>query len=156
MRPLQPVSDFIRVEAQVERIIGLLKDIPRVHVSRFGVIPKQGQPGKWRLILDLSNPHGCSINDGIVSKLCSIKYTTVDNAVQKILQLGRNTLLATRLSQRTCTCTCTYTPFRLRTPRHVLEPGIVYRHGCAIWTYMWVRPKDLLGSGRHHGMNCLA
>ena len=62
-----------------------------MHVSRFGVIPKQG---KWRLILDLSSPHDYSINDGIEPGLCSIKYATVDQAVQRILQLGRNTLLA--------------------------------------------------------------
>ena len=27
-----------------------------VHCSPFGVIPKRGKPGKWRLILDLSAP----------------------------------------------------------------------------------------------------
>ena len=26
----------------------------RIHVNRFGVIPKSHQPGKWRLIVDLS------------------------------------------------------------------------------------------------------
>ena len=90
----QPVSEFIRVEVQAGRMIGPLTDIPQVHTSRFGVIPKQGQPGKWRLILDLSSPHEHSVNDGIASDLCSIKYATVDSAVQKILQLGKNTLLA--------------------------------------------------------------
>ena len=38
---------------------------PDVHVSRFGVILKTHQPGKWRLITDLSHPQGHSINDGI-------------------------------------------------------------------------------------------
>ena len=90
----EPVMDFIRGEVQAGRVIGPLQDVPQVHVSRFGVIPKQGQPGRWRLILDLSSPHHHSVNDGIASELCSIKYATVDNAVQQILQLGRNTLLA--------------------------------------------------------------
>ena len=31
----------------------LTSPIPNLHVSRFGVIPKKHQPGKWRLILDL-------------------------------------------------------------------------------------------------------
>ena len=90
----QPVAEFIQVEVQAGRIIGPLRDIPQAHVSRFGVIPKQGQPGKWRLILDLSSPYGHSVDDGITSNFCSIKYATVDNVVQKILQPGRNTLLA--------------------------------------------------------------
>lgn len=90
----QPVSEFIQVEVQAGRIIGPLQDLPQVHVSRFRVIPKQGQPGKRRLILDLSSPHEHSVSDSIASHLCSIKYATVDNGVQKILQLGRNSLLA--------------------------------------------------------------
>ena len=36
-----------------------------IHASSFGVIPKRHQPGKWRLILDLSRPRGSSVNDGI-------------------------------------------------------------------------------------------
>ena len=32
------------------------KDMPEVVISRFGVMPKGGQPGKWRLIVDLSHP----------------------------------------------------------------------------------------------------
>ena len=29
-----------------------------LNINRFGVIPKRHQPGKWRLITDLSYPHG--------------------------------------------------------------------------------------------------
>ena len=90
----QPVSDFIGTEMQAGRSIGPLLDIPQVPISRFGVIPKQGQPGKWRLILDLSSPHNHSVNDCIASDLCSMRYATVDNAVERILHLGKNTLLA--------------------------------------------------------------
>ena len=32
--------------------------LPNLEVSSFGVIPKKGQPGKWRLIVDLSSPLG--------------------------------------------------------------------------------------------------
>ena len=38
---------------------------PSLHISHFGVIPKNNQQGKWRLILDLSSPVGDSVNDGI-------------------------------------------------------------------------------------------
>ena len=67
---------------------------PLCHVSRFGVIPKCRQPGKWRLILDLSFPLGRSINDGIPKDLCSLQFTTVDNAATLISQLGQRSLLA--------------------------------------------------------------
>jgi len=29
-----------------------------LHISCFGVIPKNNQPGKWHLNLDLSSPEG--------------------------------------------------------------------------------------------------
>ena len=62
-------------------------------MSRFGVIPKPHQPGKWRLIVDLSHPKGRSMNDGIEAELCSLRYTSVDEAVRRSLQMGRGTWL---------------------------------------------------------------
>ena len=64
-----------------------------VQISRFGVIPKASQPGKWRLILDLSSPDGSSVNDGIDAEHCSIDFATVDMAMRKITELGRGTQL---------------------------------------------------------------
>ena len=68
--------------------------LPFFQISRFGVIPKNLQPGKLRLIVDLSYPKGNTVNDGIPRRLCSIKYTTLDDAIQYILSLGLGTLLA--------------------------------------------------------------
>lgn len=45
-------------------------------MSRFGVIPKSHQPGKWRLIVDLSYPEGKSVNDGIDPNLMSLNYAS--------------------------------------------------------------------------------
>ena len=56
-----------------------------IHISRFGVIPKNHQPGEWRLVVDLSYPAGASINDGIESALCSLRYPSVDDAVHRLL-----------------------------------------------------------------------
>ena len=67
---------------------------PDVHISRFGVIPKNHQPDKWRLVIDLSHAAGRSINDGIPPTLCSLSYVTIDDTIQKILQYGRGTMLA--------------------------------------------------------------
>ena len=90
----QPVAEFLRTKTQAGRVVGPLRDNPLVHSSCFGVIPKQGQPNKWRLILDLSSLQNWSVNDGISPELCSMKYASVDSAVERILQLGRNTQLA--------------------------------------------------------------
>ena len=34
-----------------------------IHVSRFWAIPKKRQPGRWRLIVDLSSPSECTSID---------------------------------------------------------------------------------------------
>ena len=63
-------------------------------VSRFGAIPKGHTPGKWRLIVDLSAPEGHSVNDGIDPELCSLEYTSVDQAARVVGSLGRYCRLA--------------------------------------------------------------
>jgi hypothetical protein len=65
-----------------------------VHISRFGVIPKKHQPGKWRLIVDLSHPAGSSVNDRIEKELCSLRYTSVDAAVRQAMARGTGAQLA--------------------------------------------------------------
>ena len=65
-----------------------------VIVNRFGVIPKANKPGKWRLIVDLSFPHGSSVNDGISTRDASMAYSTIEDAGQIISKLGKSTLLA--------------------------------------------------------------
>ena len=90
------VEEKLAVELEKGRIVGPLSldQFPQVHVSRFGVIPKNHQPGKWRLIVDLSHPKGSSVNDGISPALCSLHYSSVDEAVRRALALGEHTQLA--------------------------------------------------------------
>ena len=89
------VESYLMTEQQAHRIIEVPPtNTKNLQISRFGVIPKANQPGKWRLILDLSSPDGRSMNDGISPALCSMSYTTVDAAVEQILQLGKKTELA--------------------------------------------------------------
>jgi len=71
-----------------------MKLVPEAHISRFGVIPKKHQPGKWRLIVDLSHSSGHSVNDGIPKPLCSLTYITVNTAITEIMKLGTGALLA--------------------------------------------------------------
>ena len=58
-----------------------------VHVSNFGVISKKHQPGKWRLIVDLS-PDGASVNDFIDPALCSLSYVSVKDAAAFVCKAG--------------------------------------------------------------------
>lgn len=90
------VDKYLAVERQKGRVYGPLdpSEFPAVGVSRFGVIPKSHQPGKWRLIVDLSHPKGASVNDGIERDLCSLSYVSVDDAIRAILAQGRGTMLA--------------------------------------------------------------
>ena len=90
------VDEYIQNELSLGRISGPypLSQCPEVHTSRFGVIPKNHQPNKWRLIIDLSHPQGNSINDGIPQHLCSLSYVSVDDAILSILQSGKGTMLA--------------------------------------------------------------
>ena len=93
----QVVDEYISKECGRGTMLGplpssMLAELD-VHINRFGIIPKSGRPGQWRLIVDLSYPEFKSVNDGIDKDLCSLSYATVD-AIRAILQLGRDSLLA--------------------------------------------------------------
>ena len=92
----QVVEEYLATEILHHRVAGPFnkQHLPSVQLNRFGVIPKRHQPNKWRLIVDLSYPAHHSINDGIPRLLCGLSYITIDHAIQKILELGTNTLLA--------------------------------------------------------------
>lgn len=80
-----------------ELATGKLRPAPptaTVHVSPIGIIPKRNQPGKFRLIVDLSSPKGFSVNDGIDPCLCSLKYTSVAEAADLVNRLGKGALMA--------------------------------------------------------------
>ena len=59
------VCDYLRSETKAGTLIGPLEKmaVPGLHINRLGVIPKLQQPGKWRLIVDLSCPRKHSVND---------------------------------------------------------------------------------------------
>ena len=62
-------------------------------VNRFVVIPNGRNTGKWRLITDLSYPSGQSVNDGVESVFCSLKYTSVDRVAEVVAMYPPGTLL---------------------------------------------------------------
>lgn len=90
------VDKYLEKEIRLGRVIGPMEvgELPGAHVSRFGVIEKPHQPGKYRLIVDLSHPEGQSVNDGIEPELCTLQYTSVDAAAIRVCALGAGTKLA--------------------------------------------------------------
>ena len=89
------VSNYLDTECRLGRVVTLDEVAAQaVQISPFGVIPKRGVPDGWRLILDLSSPPGYSVNDGIDAAKCSLKYSTIDQAVNICRNLGRAPLLS--------------------------------------------------------------
>ena len=90
------VADYLQQELSRGRMLGPVhsfQGLHPLHINRLGVIPKGHNTGKWRLITDLSFPHGQSVNDGIDPSLCSLFYTTVDDIAHVVAQLSTGALL---------------------------------------------------------------
>ena len=90
------IDKYLMEECEKGRVAGpfTADQVQGIHISRFGVIPKKSQPGKWRLIVDLSHPKGSSVNDLIDPSVCSLTYVSVDEAANRVLQLGPGALMA--------------------------------------------------------------
>ena len=61
MQHPEQIDEYLEKELRLGRMLGPFRDLgglPPVHISRFGVIPKGHNTGKWRLITDLSFPPG--------------------------------------------------------------------------------------------------
>ena len=65
LRP-EVITEHIAKEVGKGRMIGPLPPSlkPVLHFNRIGLIPKGHSAGKFRLITDISFPHGASVNDG--------------------------------------------------------------------------------------------
>ena len=85
------IQDKINSEILAGRVAGpfYTPPIPALRVSPIGLVPKKS-PGKYRLIHHLSYPYGFSVNDFIDPKLASVQYTSFDEAVFMLQDLGRN------------------------------------------------------------------
>ena len=92
--PLTEVEEYLDKELAHGRVVQVDPRKIDIHINHFGVIPKGHQASTWRLIVDMSHPKGHSVNDGIDIALCSLSYATVEIAAQRVLSLGKGTLLA--------------------------------------------------------------
>ena len=89
-------SMLMETEVSCGRVAGPFSAPPLsgLHVSRFGIIPKSNQPGKWQLILDLSSLEDHNVNSGIPKHPFSAQYVTVDSFIDGIMAQGHGTLVA--------------------------------------------------------------
>ena len=88
------VWEHIRSDLQQGSLVGPLHPslAAQVHTSPIGLVPKS-QSDKWRMIVDFFVLDGARVNDGIGADVCSLTYTSVDNAVSIIQHLGQGTQL---------------------------------------------------------------
>ena len=96
MEHSEVVEQYLRKECSAGRILGPLRreEVPGLHVSRIGVIPKGRASGNWRLITDLSFPEGASVNEGINPDYCTLAYTSVERVARAAHSLGSGARLA--------------------------------------------------------------
>ena len=88
------VSDALAKECSRGHMAGPFTTLPHpfLQCSPLGVVPKKD--GTWRLIMDLSSPHGSSINDHISKEEFTLHYTSFDTALKMVARHGRGSLMA--------------------------------------------------------------
>ena len=86
------VEKYLAEELTLGRLVP--SQAAEVRRNPIGIIPKPHQPGKFRLIVDLSAPLSSSVNDGIASSWCSMEYVSVDRAARLVSQCGKGALMA--------------------------------------------------------------
>ena len=89
------ISEKVAFEIELGRIRSPFVSLPFPHlqVSPIGCVPKR-KLGPYRLIQHLSYPKGSSINGFICDELCTVKYSTFDDAVSLVLTLCPGALMA--------------------------------------------------------------
>ena len=106
------IDNYLRDKLECNRLVEVPpSEASVIHISRFRVIPKKRQPGRWRLIVDLSSPLNQSVNDFIDPSLCSLSYTSVKDAAAMAMEIRLpeeklqrlKSLLRTWLPRKSCT-----------------------------------------------------
>lgn len=85
------VDKKINKEVEAGRVAGPFPSTPfkNLQISPIGIVPKKDS-GAFRLIHHLSFPEGNSINDHITDDMKTVSYASVDDAIQILLQVGKN------------------------------------------------------------------
>ena len=92
----EAVSAAVNTEIKRGHTSGPFPDPPFIvtHCSPLGAVQKDPDSPKVRLILDLSQPQGEAIKEGIIEEFCSVKYTSFDTAVDMVKTVGQAASLA--------------------------------------------------------------
>ena len=85
------VQEKIDKEVIEGRVAGPFPERPfdNLRISPIGLVPKKTS-GEYRLIHHLSYPRGFSVNDFIDPQLASVQYTSFDEAIFMLQDLGQN------------------------------------------------------------------
>ena len=92
----QVIQDYLGAECRAGHMAGPFPTppLPDFVVNPLGAVPKR-RSGKWRLIMHLSHPPpGSSVNDGIDVADFPLRYSTVYDAMDSVMHLGRGALMA--------------------------------------------------------------
>ena len=153
------VADYLQQELSRGRMLGPVysfQGLHPLHINRLGVIPKGHNTGKWRLITDLSFPHGQSVNDGIDPSLCSLFYTTVDDIAHVVAQLSTGALLCQggyRIGLSANSCPPTGPPTSGHTMAHVTHACDSLRPFPSVFAYC---KQSKTGGGNDLGSTLLS
>ena len=88
------IKNRLDEEIKLGRVAGPFSTPPidDLIVSPIGLVPKS-TPGEFRLIFDLSYPHGASINSGISKEDSSVIYTNFDEVIRMVREEGAGSYL---------------------------------------------------------------
>ena len=89
------VRKKIAKELSEDRIAGPFTEPPfkNFRVSPIGLVEKKTK-GEYRMIHHLSYPRGDSVNDFIDPELCTVQYTSFDQAIKMVQTLGKGCYLS--------------------------------------------------------------
>ena len=96
------IEKFLQRECKSLRIVGPFERSPfsvPLMVSPINTVPKDDDDR--RVIMDLSWPHGCSVNDGIskdyyLGELVDLHYASVEEVCQMVMMVGKGALIYKR------------------------------------------------------------
>ena len=88
------VNSYLRAEVAASHVFGPVNlGVSTFQANPIGLVLRNHQHGRWRLIIDLSSSRLASVNEGITTNLCSLSYVRVDDPARCLLQLDLGALI---------------------------------------------------------------
>ena len=92
------IEKYLKEEVSFNAMYGPFQEKPiNMHISPMMTREKQGSDNRMTIV-DLSWPHGCSVNDGVyknsyLNSYYYLSYPSIDNVVNRLKKLGLGALL---------------------------------------------------------------